>query len=400
MNDIVTISFLRCNRLACLLAVAAFAISECLALFKLLPVVLEPGEVLAIEALALVAVVARRSSLGAMWLPVIVILGGGTVGLFAATLGLRGQAALSDGFGALFASGLCFIVVAGRLRGPRWDRLFSSLASAACLFVGAIIAWSLLDTAVKYLPLVYDPVLYRIDFMLHLNGLYDFALVLNSHPDLYHFILIMYKYNLVWVVPTIFSEAFYTRASAATVTLQLLVSSFLVFPLFCSVPALASAFFFGQAFPLGLPATATLAPHVVVAPVASIRNTFPSLHASWAILALLALRDSPRWHVALGTGFVAITFVATLGFGEHYAVDWVAALPVVLLTRVLCAPAAKRVRLEGGLTAVILLLCWIAEVRLAPANLDWPWALRGVALASLVLPVWLDRRLAQAERAA
>ncbi|MFI5095207.1 MAG: phosphatase PAP2 family protein [Candidatus Acidiferrales bacterium] len=63
------------------------------------------------------------------------------------------------------------------------------------------------------------------------------------------------------------------------------------------------------------------------------RNCMPSLHLAWA---LLILWYSPRYLRIPSAVLVALTALATLGLGEHYAIDLVAALP---FTVAVCALA-------------------------------------------------------------
>ncbi|MGE4482906.1 phosphatase PAP2 family protein [Acidocella sp.] len=363
--------------------------------------VLHPGEVLAMESVAILAVAASpRLRVAGQWL-VLALLCAASFSLLAVTFATTEWKDAFKGFPAIFLCGVCFWIVAQRVH--KWGRPYrivcSCLTSVACLFVGAIIAWSLLDTAVRYLPYVYDPVLFRFDYILNLNIFYHLAVLLGNHPQLYQLILVLYKYNLVFAIPAIFSEAFHTRKAASTLPLELLLSSFLVFPFFCMVPALAPAFFFGGAFPSALPSAMALPLHAVVAPASSIRNTFPSLHASWAILCVLALRDSPLWHRLVGISYMFFIFVATLGFGEHYAIDWLGAMPLVLVVRSLAAlPRPAKVWFPPLICGLLLLFGWVLEIQHADFVRELPVCLWGLAGMSLILPIWFEAKLAVAER--
>ena len=56
------------------------------------------------------------------------------------------------------------------------------------------------------------------------------------------------------------------------------------------------------------------------------RNCMPSLHTAWVLYCAIQLRG--RWR-PLAALWVAGTLLATLGFGFHYAVDLIAALPLL-----------------------------------------------------------------------
>ena len=60
----------------------------------------------------------------------------------------------------------------------------------------------------------------------------------------------------------------------------------------------------------------------------ALRNAMPSLHMSWAFLLAIYCRKSVRWAFLI---FAALTAFATVGTGEHYAIDLVAAIPFTAL---------------------------------------------------------------------
>jgi hypothetical protein len=71
------------------------------------------------------------------------------------------------------------------------------------------------------------------------------------------------------------------------------------------------------------------------------RNCFPSLHMTWALVFLIYA--SPRLRTA-AVVFAALTMAATVGLGEHYIVDLVAAVPYTLLTNyIVCRTAQEKV---------------------------------------------------------
>lgn len=78
-------------------------------------------------------------------------------------------------------------------------------------------------------------------------------------------------------------------------------------------------------FFVAFPATG---PAHVTDPVA-LRNCIPSLHMTWALLAVVY--TSPRWR-AIAVIFAALTAAATIGIGEHYVIDLVVAVPYTWAT--------------------------------------------------------------------
>ncbi len=72
----------------------------------------------------------------------------------------------------------------------------------------------------------------------------------------------------------------------------------------------------------------------------SVRDCMPSLHLAWALLLWIY---SGRWLRIPMLIFAVLTAAATVGLGEHYAIDLVAALP---FTWAVCA-VAQRVKKAG-----------------------------------------------------
>ncbi len=111
------------------------------------------------------------------------------------------------------------------------------------------------------------------------------------------------------------------------------------------------------------------------------RNAFPSLHLGWALLALWHTEClSRRARIAMAIFFVGTVF-ATLGLGEHYFVDLVAAFPFALMIQAACAlkiPIANPRRMVPLVAGFGLMVGWVAVLR---------WGLP-VVWISRVLP-WL-----------
>jgi hypothetical protein len=115
----------------------------------------------------------------------------------------------------------------------------------------------------------------------------------------------------------------------------------------------------------------------------------------------LALRESPLWHRAVGAVVALCIMFSTLALGQHYAVDLIAAFPLVLLARGVCAiylpvslPARRNAILAGG----ILIGLWVLAVRGGPVSLALPGLIRLLACLSVAVPILLERRLAKCEQ--
>jgi hypothetical protein len=288
---------------------------------------------------------------------------------------------------------------------PRLGRMHVLAAGCLALIFGGATVHGMLYLTMLYLPEVYDPVVCHLAQMLGLGHVGVFTRLLTANRFSYQVLMAIYNFLNIGVAYAAASEFFYARDNrGAGLILRFLVVAAIGYPLYYLMPAIAPQPFFGPLFPDHLPVIPLAAAHAVpvpaTAPTFDPRNTVPSLHATWGILAFLALRHSPVWHKLLGFMFVAVILVVTLGLGQHYAIDWLAAFPLVLLVRGLCAltlsPGAAP-RRDAVLTGAWLIGLWALVIRAAPWTLHVPVLIWLLAVASTMLPFWLERRLAKAE---
>lgn len=283
---------------------------------------------------------------------------------------------------------------------PRSRNYLALFGAAIGLLLCQAVTAGLLQLTVRDLRSVYDPVLYRFDAMLGLGWLSVCGDFLGFSHRLRQVILVVYMLPTIWIIFGTACEVRYGNPARASLMLQFLAATLLGYPLYYLMPALAPGYFFMGQFPDHLPAAGSVAAGIVPAPEATFRNAMPSLHTTWLVLVFLALRHSPLWARLTGAVLLAATLLATLGFGEHYAVDLIAALPLVLLVRGICAadlPACAKTRRHAVLGGAVLLAFWVLAVRGYTVSLAHPGLVRLLALASLALPVWLERKLAGAE---
>ena len=123
-------------------------------------------------------------------------------------------------------------------------------------------------------------------------------------------------------------------------------------------------------------------------PLPGPRNAIPSLHMAWVLLAWWFARGLSSWKRVVAALFVLFTILSTMGLGEHYFVDLVAAVPFSLFIKSLCSfelPFTNRVRLRGVFAGLSLLLAWFALLRFAPKAFLFsafpPWGLVAITVA-------------------
>lgn len=163
-------------------------------------------------------------------------------------------------------------------------------------------------------------------------------------------------------------------------------------------PAVGAIHVFAARFPWQ-PLTTGQVRHLFVEPVAipGLRNTMPSLHATWIYIVFWYARSLSRVEKITAGVLVFFTLCATLGIGEHYIIDLVVAVPYTVFILALVNLIVSRGRapvllpLSAGLLST---LAWIAALRFAP-GFFWispaiPWL---ACLLTLGLSAYCFRKL-------
>jgi hypothetical protein len=281
---------------------------------------------------------------------------------------------------------------------PRYEKYLAVSFAIAVPALSLPAAIQSMVEAISQLPVVYDRLLFRFDSDLGLGWISSFAVIMNYNFVFRSLFVFNYNFQVMWIFLAAFSESFYAPPGRNTILLMNMWLGYAGFFLYCIMPAVGPAVFFEALFPAHLPAAGILAAVPVVDKIVGFRNAMPSLHAAASLLIWRGLRHSPCWHRSLGLCLIISTLVSTLGLGEHYAVDWVAAFPVVLWARglsTLWVPVRVPERRNAILVGVLLTAGWVAVVRYGDIGLDAPWLIRSLALLSILLPALLDHRLAR-----
>ena len=127
-------------------------------------------------------------------------------------------------------------------------------------------------------------------------------------------------------------------------------------------PVAGPAYAFGGAFPATLPA-GTEVDGIRALIVRGARNGVPSMHFAWALALWLNSRVlGVPWVRALFAAWLGLTVLSTLAMGEHYFVDLVVAVPLVIGVLALCALDLpwRGARARAFWTGMGLTLVWIA----------------------------------------
>lgn len=252
----------------------------------------------------------------------------------------------------------------------------------------------------RFTPIVYDPAIYGIEVhtLLNLPWLIK-GLHFISKP-IYYPLAGIYDCLLLLVVITSCAEVVYAKTSVKNnLLVRFAIGGLLSIPLYIAVPAVGPVYYAQGGFPGTMPDVSTLQNGALFFKNQMIeRNSMPSLHATWVILCFLALRQSPIKYRVLGALYVLATFIFTIGMGEHYLLDWVIALPLVLFIRALTSDYQLRgFRLVSIFLGGATLIGWIEILTHVDLFINNHVFLNGLIIATVIIPIYLERRLMAAE---
>jgi hypothetical protein len=170
-------------------------------------------------------------------------------------------------------------------------------------------------------PVKYDQYFYLMDLRLG-DPSYTIGVFLAGHPICNRIIQVIYNLLPYEVIAIFGANLWRTSLAEAGRSLWAYFLMYsIILPLYLIFPAAGP----GLAFP-GFPYIhpAIVVPHVMALRAAP--NCMPSGHFAQALLTIWLAR---KWRVGvvLSVLFAALTGVATLGLGEHYVIDLVAAVP-------------------------------------------------------------------------
>ncbi len=276
------------------------------------------------------------------------------------------------------------------------------LAAVAFPYFSFILAFCLNWTTTLQ-PKVYDPLLYAFDDALQLKlSVWTADLLARSYP-LKVAAIAAYRNMPLAVCFLLALEREAAGRFSARILPLIATTGIAAAVLHNLFPAVGPIHTFGTEFPANLPPVASLSLQSLLH-IDAARSAMPSLHFAYALLIwwnTAGLHRAWRWLAAV---FLALTLLAALGFGEHYLVDLVVAVPFAVTMQPLAlrarswAPVERRLAVAGG---AVLTLGWIIALRsgvfLNSTALAW-----GAVVVTLLLSLWwkraLDRRHAYLEQ--
>src|SRR5579859_2044531 len=294
-----------------------------------------------------------------------------------------------------------FLMLALRLAWePQTNRklLALSLIPSLLFLSSDWVASDLLAYTEKMHPRVFDLYLYAFDASLRIQFPFVIGQWFQKLPAFRNFSSAFYI-GLPVVIAVVYTGLLLrnTRRSLSAMTAFLITGP--VGILFYNLlPAMGPIYIFQDGFPWQHFTLAQVHKLLVEPlPMAGPRNAIPSLPMAWVLLAWWFARGLPFWRRILAALFIIFTFFSTLGLGEHYFVDLVAAVPFSLLIKSLCSfevPFTSRARLQGIFAGLSLLLAWFALLRFAPkAFLVSPLPPWGLVVITVAICLYLENTI-------
>jgi hypothetical protein len=269
-----------------------------------------------------------------------------------------------------------------RTTGLAQEQKLHTLMAGSVFGYSALFIAAILNFTTKLHPRTYDLYLYAADAGYGLPFCAWIGKLVASNAALLRVCSLAYE-SLPLAVSLIYA---YERSGGRPVPVRVL-PAFLgggaaVYVLYNLLPATGPHYVFGAAFPEHLPAPG--APHLVAIGEAA-RNAIPSMHLACALLIFWACRYLPRWTKAAAGVYLLLTILATLGFGEHYVVDLVVAVPYALALQAICLPKPQTGQRITIMTGVVLTFAWVLALRFATPVFQSPIFTWSATIATIAL---------------
>jgi hypothetical protein len=258
------------------------------------------------------------------------------------------------------------------------------LRRALVLPVFSLIAGISMDAVTKAQPPAYDLYLYAFDSALGLTPGASVAKLFDALPWLQMAASAIYSFLLLF--PTLYDAWGLRRGVRGNLMTAFAVGGVCGFIFYQICPGLGPVYVFGSHFPAHLPGLGEF--QLAMYHGAGARNAMPSMHMTWALLVWWSAWELTPLARFIATGFTTLTFLATLGFGEHYLVDLIVAVPFVLLIEAICALRSERkAALRAGAVGLGLTLSWLLLLRTTLVAHLPTWACWAMVVGTIAITV-------------
>lgn len=258
-------------------------------------------------------------------------------------------------------------------------------------------AFGLAGIVRRLTPLTYDGALYALDAALRIPFSKSVGIAFIDYPPIAAISLIAYALLPGAIAAGLGYEQYNierqrTRGVGVNLLLAYAISGTIASLLYILCPATGPSHVFREAFPRLLPDPSTVSWNLSAFAPLSPRNAMPSLHFAWAVILWRSVKGARRWVRFSAAGFAFLTGLATVGSGEHYVVDLIAAVPFLVALEAATAHrfVSSARRIAPLATGILFYALWIVLARsgvtFIPSLLENPVVMRILALATLVIP--------------
>jgi FtsH-binding integral membrane protein len=290
---------------------------------------------------------------------------------------------VATGLGAFLGLGSLTVMTLAMVWTDTRDYL-EPLRRALVLPVFSFIAGVSMDAVTKSQPPAYDFYLYAFDSGLGITPGASVAKLFDALPWLG--IAASVTYALLLLFPTLYDAWGLRRGLRSSLMTAFAVGGVCGFIFYQICPGLGPLYVFGSRFPAHLPAPGEF--QLAMYRGAGARNAMPSMHMTWALLVWWSAWELTPLARFIATGFAALTFLSTLGFGEHYLVDLIVAVPFALLIEAICALKKDRnAAIAAGAVGLGFTLSWLLILRTAAVAHLPVWACWGMVAATIATTV-------------
>ena len=211
-------------------------------------------------------------------------------------------------------------------------------------------------------PRTLDYNLYAFDASLGFHPSFWMGRILASHAWLDGLCSIAY-YGLPLMV-VILATGPEVRVMRPSLLKVLIIAGVVGGTLYMVVPASSPLFVLHSRFPFDPPPVGQFNSTALLdVPRSDFRNCMPSLHFGWTLLIFLNVRWS-RWR-RMGSGLLVVLIgIATVGFGQHYLIDLIVAVPFILAVQAASERQWFPMAVNGTLT-----MAWLLALRYAAGAL-------------------------------
>jgi hypothetical protein len=261
------------------------------------------------------------------------------------------------------------------------SRYTTALTDALILPVFSLLAGVAMQFANDAPRLSFDYFLYRFDASLGLTPGRTIGALFQSWPLVKTTSSLFYGGLLVF--PPLYHGWAAYQGKPARVHLMhaFVVAGVVGFVLYQICPGVGLVVTFGRPFPDRLPSVSAVPAKAFLS--TSVHNAMPSMHMTWALLVWTAAWELGPLAVAVASVFILFTGLATVGFGEHYLIDLVVSVPLLMAVHGICS--FRHQLTVAGLGMVVAWTVYLRTGMGLPGPIHWLFVAATIAITSFLM---------------